>query len=786
MLKNYFLTTIRTLRQNPLYTALSVFGIALTFVFVSVLLLIVETSKPNFIPPKFAERTWQLRFVANETGRNESFGKELGESWVSKMTTTESIILTATIGQSFIVNDQSMFLSVLGVSENYFETIHFKYLRGRPINRLEIAEAIPVVVLDRNTANIYFGKNNDPIGQSIELNATQFRVVGVVENVPLFSIDNGVGFANMWVPYKSMEFTRVQLLFTAKDKASIAETQAELTRILEETNTAGNTQFRIPDFEKQSLAKRSNAMFPGLSIALVCLILMLIPALNILSLNVSKSLDRSEEIAIRKAFGAPKSTIFAQLFFENFLITLVGAIIGIAVTPMLMQAIENMMFKFLIIPITLSLHFDWKTVLLVAGPCVLAFSFLSGSIPAWTITKREITTVLKGDLPLVLNHRRSIAWIVVEQALVFGVLLLCFTSLVNVVTQQLSKGTISTDNIIQVEVLTLEGHDSVDEEHETLFRNMLERVKEWHTVEFISINRDGAIPKAGAWRGDSINYRGNRYRVGIKYCDENFYKVFSPKLIEGEWFRDNDLSEMPPVLVTQQLADNMGIVGSAIGQNIDYRGRTFRITGVVEAFKDAAGYEQLPALFIPVVISHDDEGRYWEYVVKHKKGLGRDFSKAFITEFQKAFPKDQFQILIVDLSKWTVQHNFLDFTLKFYMFGIPTMFLLIFAFLGTFGIVWVQSKKRMTEFGIRLAFGCTPARLQRKLIFENLIITSIAMLPGLIVMANVYVFKTKGWDWLAAIVAAVVLMWVFSAVSAWYPAWKASRVPPVEALKSSG
>ena len=120
-----------------------------------------------------------------------------------------------------------------------------------------------------------------------------------------------------------------------------------------------------------------------------------------------------------------------------------------------------------------------------------------------------------------------------------------------------------------------------------------------------------------------------------------------------------------------------------------------------------------------------------------------------------------------------------------YLIAIPTAFLLIFAFMGTFGVIWVQSKKRISEFGLRIAFGCTPMRLMRKIIFENLALTTLAMVPGLIVVALLFAYAPKGWEWTAAIGAAVVFMWLFSVVSAWYPAWKAAKVQPVEALKAS-
>ena len=401
MLKHYLITTIRTLRQNPLYTALSVFGVALTFVFVCVLFLIVKVGKGDFIPPKFAERTWMVRNICHESGPCPAISKEHADIWVSRMTTPEMIIVTSQyIQETAIINEEGIFLSILGVGENYFDAWRYKFLRGRPINRQEIIDAAPVVVLSRSTANLYFGKNVDPIGKIFELNAVQYTVVGIVDNTSFFATANTGGMPlDVIVPLETLKVfnqgIRRIITFTAKDKASVAEMQAEFQRLLEETNKTEDAQMLIPRWQLRTLDKQME-LIPGLGIAIVCLILMSIPALNILSLNVSKSYDRNEEIAVRRAFGAPVSTIFAQLFFENFILTLAGAIIGMCITPLILRAIDNALLNFSTMIITLELHLDWKTILLIAGPCVLVFSFLSGSIPAWITAKRDIVNVLKG------------------------------------------------------------------------------------------------------------------------------------------------------------------------------------------------------------------------------------------------------------------------------------------------------------------------------------------------------------------------------------------------------
>jgi len=230
------------------------------------------------------------------------------------------------------------------------------------------------------------------------------------------------------------------------------------------------------------------------------------------------------------------------------------------------------------------------------------------------------------------------------------------------------------------------------------------------------------------------------------------------------------------------LADNVGLTGSAIGQSFYYDGRTYRITGVVKAYKDRSDWNLLPALFMPVPAS----ANRFNYAVKYKQDKGTEFSEAFFSYFLKNFPRNQFKPVLIDLHRSNKLWELGDVKIDAYMIGIPTAFLLIFAFMGTFGLVWVQSKKRLSEFGLRMALGCTPASLQRTIIGENMMLTVFAMLPGLIVVANLYAFAPKGWEWLTAVGAAVALMLLFSAASAWYPAWKASRVMPVEALRVNG
>jgi hypothetical protein len=347
--------------------------------------------------------------------------------------------------------------------------------------------------------------------------------------------------------------------------------------------------------------------------------------------------------------------------------------------------------------------------------------------------------MIRHILKLIWNRKRSLSWILIEQILVFAVMLWSFTFLVEPVSKYFSKGTVRTKNIYSFNLNKIDETDNWGEIN-AQNHNMVESMRQWSSVELISMNRVGAIPDLSPARPDSIIFGDRRYRAFTMYCDENYQKLFLPRTIRhGEWFRDADASlEIPPAFITQQLADQMGLTGNPIGQTFQCRGRTYRITGIVEVFFFRVGQDPMSAVFMPSLSAPENWG--WDYAIKCKPGMENDFSRTFYAEFYRNFPRNEFVAELVNMSKMNDTMIFFEISMTIYAIGIPIAFLLIFAFMGTFGVVWMQSKKRMGEMGLRIALGYTPARLMRIIILENLILTTFAMLPGLIVMANLYAF----------------------------------------------
>jgi putative ABC transport system permease protein len=114
-----------------------------------------------------------------------------------------------------------------------------------------------------------------------------------------------------------------------------------------------------------------------------------LPALNLVNLNVSRILERASEIGVRKAFGAPVSTLLWQFIVENVFITLIGGVIALILSIGVIYLI-NQSGWIAYADLTINLN-----VLAISLLVCLVFGFLSGVLPAFRMAKLSIVTVLK-------------------------------------------------------------------------------------------------------------------------------------------------------------------------------------------------------------------------------------------------------------------------------------------------------------------------------------------------------------------------------------------------------
>ena len=115
----------------------------------------------------------------------------------------------------------------------------------------------------------------------------------------------------------------------------------------------------------------------------------LLPTLNLINLNISRIMERSAEIGVRKSFGATSKDILYQFIFENIILTLIGGVIGFLFALLIINMINSSQ-----ILEHSTLMFNYK-IFFVSLLICFAFGILSGVIPAYRMSKLAIVNALK-------------------------------------------------------------------------------------------------------------------------------------------------------------------------------------------------------------------------------------------------------------------------------------------------------------------------------------------------------------------------------------------------------
>jgi len=406
MLKNYFKIAIAVLKRRKFFTFISLFGISFTLTILMVLTAFIQNVIGNDYPDKKRDRSLYISNI-EQKGKNALNSGAPSYYFLNKyaatLKTPEKVtIFSSANSTNTYVNNKKISIDYKYVDANYWSVLDYDFLEGRPFDARQVENGEHVIVISEEIKKQYFGDDPSVVGKYIEADNVQYRVSGVVRDVPVTTY---MLYSEIYIPYtlsktdyrnKSYGGGYLAILLGAT-KSDVQKMHDEYEDVIKRVPPE-NKDFEkiyshandyIRSYVNTGREENSGLTYAITAIAIFALIVMLLPTINLINVNVTRIMERSSEIGVRKAFGASSKTLVYQFIVENLILTLIGGLIGVVLSFIAIQILNT---ADLIPNFKMSLNF---TVLGLALITCLFFGLISGVYPAWRMSKLNVVTALK-------------------------------------------------------------------------------------------------------------------------------------------------------------------------------------------------------------------------------------------------------------------------------------------------------------------------------------------------------------------------------------------------------
>jgi putative ABC transport system permease protein len=235
---------------------------------------------------------------------------------------------------TFVVNGVSRPVSMVGVTEGFQTIRRFLILDGRYLDQDDFNSHSKVCVITRELAELAF-PDEDPLGKDIRLGDLHFNVIGVFhERTATFGLTEVTKYSVI-VPIGLIKYyTGEEYLRTLYVQADRPENVPELTKQVGELLSSRHrrgAEYLSENLDSLLDSARRISLALTVLLIVVATIALTISGIGIMNIMLVTVTERTREIGIRKAIGAPRVAILYQFLMEAFLISGTGALVGIAI-----------------------------------------------------------------------------------------------------------------------------------------------------------------------------------------------------------------------------------------------------------------------------------------------------------------------------------------------------------------------------------------------------------------------------------------------------------------------
>lgn len=399
--------------RHPFYTFITLFGITLTLTVLMVVTSFLDHLFGAHYPENKRSRSLYIANIVQTDSANTTMSSgpasfEFLTKYAKSIKSAERVAIMSNFSFSnAYTNGKRIKLNTKYTDVDFWSVTDFEFLEGKPYDETNIRNADHVAVITDALREQYFGNDAETVvGKTIDIENINYRVIGVVKGSPPTRVYT---YSDVYFPYTAPKSNyenkgirgRFAAIVLTKSPDDLPAVQAEFDSYVARIPRAeysDNNHFNVlivkadtyfDHFLNTFVRNDKDRITLYVIVGLVLLMIMGLPAVNLVNVNVSRILERASEIGVRKAFGAPSKALLWQFIIENVFITFIGGGFALILTLVIIHFINSSGW-IAYADLTINLQ-----VFLISVLVCLVFGLLSGVLPAFRMSKLKIAEALK-------------------------------------------------------------------------------------------------------------------------------------------------------------------------------------------------------------------------------------------------------------------------------------------------------------------------------------------------------------------------------------------------------
>lgn len=691
------------------------------------------------------------------------------------------------------------------VTAGFFDTLGVKPALGRGFRAGEDRPgAGKVVVLTYGAWTKRFGGRSDIVGQSLQLDSSNYTVIGVLPREFSFAPR---GLAEFWTPTSELSSCEKRRgchnLFAVgrlRDGVSDASALGDLKSIAAQLERMYPDSNRGQGASVQPLSELIVGFVRPILLTLLAgsLLLLVIASVNVTSLILVRSEARRREIAVRGAVGATHARLFRQFVTEGFLISSAGTMVGLAIAVLTVRSLARLVPAPFSSSVPSLERVDLNAhTLLFAGVVVVFITVALSLTPALRLAFQKIQDGLaeRGRGTAGRIWQRLGANLVAVEIAVAVVLLvgagLLGKSLYNLLHVDMG---FETTHLAMSYVQLPRGSYEQQSAKITLFHSIEERLGALPGVQSVALTSD--IPVQCFCNTDWIRiagkpFNGEHNEVVQREVSPSYLATLKAGLIRGRIFREDEDDTKPPVTVINEAMARKYFpgedpIGKMIGDGSLSPKSLREVIGVIGDIREGALDDEMIAGeyfnifreadpgFVTLLRTSQDEHAILPEMVRTLHSIDPNIGVYGEITMTDAIGSTQPAVLH-RFSAWLVS-------------GFAAV-ALILGVVGVYGVIAYSVSQRTREIGVRMALGAQRRTVYAMVMSSAAKITMIGLVSGLAVsvgsslLIRKLLFGVAAWD-ASTFVVVALLLFAASLAASLVPAHRAASVRPTDALRA--